>query len=107
MIDTFTRDWLATTVDPKLKSEDVVETLTKIVRESGVPIGIFCDNGSELAGRITDLWAYTNRVTQAFARPGKPTGNSLIKSFNGSFRDECLSLYWFEDYKDAKIKIES
>ena len=24
-----------------------------------------------------------------------------------SFRDECLNLHWFEDYKDAKIKIET
>ena len=107
VIDTFTRECLATTVGPKLKSENVVETLTKIVHERGVPSRIFCDNGSEFAGRITDLWAYTNKVTLAFSRPGKPTDNAFIESFNGSFRDECLNLHWFEDYKDAKIKIES
>jgi putative transposase len=107
VIDTFTRECLATTVGPKLKSENVVETLTKIVRERGVPSRIFCDNGSEFADWITDLWAYTKRVIPAFSRPGKPTENAFIRSFNGSFRDECLNLHWFKDYKDANIQIES
>jgi transposase InsO family protein len=30
-----------------------------------------------------------------FSRPGKPTDNPFIESFNGSFRDECLNTNWF------------
>ena len=30
-----------------------------------------------------------------FPRPGKPTDNGHIKSFNGKFRDECLNQYVF------------
>lgn len=107
IIDTFTRECLATTVGSRLRSEDVVDTLTKITQARGHPKRIFCDNGSEFAGRITDLWAYTNKVTLAFSRPGKPTDNALIESFNGSFRDECLNLHWFTSYEDAKVKIEA
>ncbi|MDD2242543.1 MAG: integrase core domain-containing protein, partial [Bacteroidales bacterium] len=29
-----------------------------------------------------------------FSRPGKLTDNPFIESFNGSFRDECLSTNW-------------
>ena len=35
------------------------------------------------------------RITLNFFRPGKPTDNPFIESFNGSFRDECLSTNWF------------
>ena len=70
------------------------------------PKRIFCDNGSEFSGRATDLWAYKSKVTLAFSRPGKPTDNAFIESFNGRFRDECLNCHWFESVQDAKLKIE-
>lgn len=44
------------------------------------------DNGSEFISKALDLWAYDNGVTLDFSRPGKPTDNSFIESFNGSFR---------------------
>jgi putative transposase len=43
-----------------------------------------------------------NRVTLDFSRPGKPTDNPFIESFNGSFRDECLNVNWFLSLEDAK-----
>lgn len=107
VVDTFTRECLSTTVAPRLRSEDVVKTLTAIANNRGVPEKIFCDNGSEFTGRITDLWAYHNKVTLAFFRPGKPTDNAYIESFNGSLRDECLNCHWFTSYEDAKVKIEA
>jgi putative transposase len=27
-----------------------------------------------------------------FSRPGKPTDNPYVESFNGKFRDECLNV---------------
>ena len=30
-----------------------------------------------------------------------------IESFNGSFRDKCLSAHWFMPLQDAKIEIET
>ena len=42
-----------------------------------------------------------------FSRPGKPTDNLSIESFNGSFRDECLNLNWFLSLDDAQQKIEA
>jgi putative transposase len=40
-----------------------------------------------------------------FSRPGKPTDNAFIESFNGSFRDECLNVNWFLPLEDTKEKI--
>ena len=51
------------------------------------------------------VWAYDNQVTLDFSRPGKPTDNPFIESFNGSFRDECLNVNWFLSLEDAKEKI--
>jgi putative transposase len=42
-----------------------------------------------------------------FSRPGKPTDNAYIESFNGSFRDECLNVNCFLSIEDARTKIEA
>jgi hypothetical protein len=39
--------------------------------------------------------------------PGKPWQNGVNESFNGKFRDECLSLEWFRSRAEAKIVIEN
>ena len=45
--------------------------------------------------------------TRHFRRPGKPTDNAYIETFNGSLRDECLSLHWFETLAEARQLIEA
>jgi putative transposase len=74
--------------------------------QQAVPLRIQVDNGSEFISKALDKWAYDNKVTLDFSRPGKPTDNPFIESFNGSFRDECLSTHWFLSLEDAKEKIE-
>jgi putative transposase len=39
--------------------------------------------------------------------PGKPTDNAFIETFNGSLRDECLNLHWFDSIEHAKVIIEA
>lgn len=39
--------------------------------------------------------------------PGKPWQNGSNESFNGKFRDECLSMEWFRNRIDTKIVIEA
>jgi putative transposase len=41
--------------------------------------------------RDLDFWAYHKGIVLDFSRPGKPTDNSYIESFNGKFRAECLN----------------
>ena len=53
------------------------------------------------------MWAYANQVTLDFSRPGKPTDNAFIESFNSRFRQECLNQHWFLDLEDARDKIKS
>jgi putative transposase len=107
IVDVFTRECLAINVAPRLRSEDVVRTLTKLAGVRGAPARIYCDNGSEFQSRLVDLWAYTNNVQLEFSRPGKPTDNAHIESFNGSLRDECLNIHWFRSLVDATEKMEA
>ena len=107
VVDNFTRECLAITVGRKLTGEDVVSTMEHIQSLRGTPERIQVDNGSEFISRALDLWAYENSVTLDFSRPGKPTDNPFIESFNGSFRDECLNLNWFLSIDDARTKIEA
>lgn len=53
-----------------------------------------------------DKWAYEHHVILDFSRPGKPTDNAFIESFNGSLRGECLNVHWFLSLDDAREKIE-
>src|SRR5690554_4775658 len=62
--------------------------------------------GSEFVSRDMDLWAYQKGVILDFSRPGKPTDNAYIESFNGSFRAECLNTHWFMSLDDARSKLE-
>lgn len=62
--------------------------------------------GSEFISRDLDLWAYHRGVVLDFSRPGKPTDNSYIESFNGKFRAECLNAHWFMSLDDARAKME-
>ena len=48
-----------------------------------------------------------SNIDTALSEPGKPWKNGSDESFNGKFRDECLSLEWLRNRIEAKIIIES
>jgi len=108
IVDNFSRECLAIHADQSLKGSDVTEIVTRICARAGqTPGRIQVDNGSEFISKALDHWAYENAVTLDFSRPGKPTDNPYIESFNGSFRDECLNLHWFLSLEDARTKIKA
>ncbi len=74
---------------------------------SGGPFAFRVDNGPEFISKALDQWACWNKVTLDFSRPGKPTDNAFIESFNGRLRQECLNENWFLSLKDAQTKIEN
>ena len=91
-----------------IKGIDVVEVMEALKQQNDiVPKRIQVDNGSEFMSKDFDKWAYENGVTLDYSRPGKPTDNPFIESFNGSFRDECLNTHWFLPLDDAYEKINT
>jgi putative transposase len=107
VVDIFSREGLAIEVGQRLKGEHVVEVLNRLVRQRGAPKYLFADNGAEFTGQLVDLWAYHHGVRIDFSRPGKPTDNAFIETFNGSLRDECLNLHWFAMLAEARSIIET
>ncbi len=45
-------------------------------------------------------------VALHFIQPGKPVQNAYVESFNGRFRDECLSQAHYPTLARARVEIE-
>jgi putative transposase len=106
VVDIYTRESLAIEAGQSLKGEDVAMVLNRITLQRGSPKVLFYDNGSKFTSQAMDLWAYRNGVRIDFSRPGKPTDNTFVESFNGTFRAECLDVHWFASIGEARQLIE-
>lgn len=105
LIDIFTRECLALTVDHSIGGKRVIQTLDMVTELRGFPTAIRTDNGPEFTCRVMDEWALRNGVKLDFIRPGKPVENAFIESFNGKLRDECLNENQFVLLTEADVVI--
>ena len=106
IVDDTTKEAPAIEVDVSLTGERITRTLDRLACTQGLPKVLRMDNGPEFQSKALDEWAYRNGVHLEFIRPGKPTDNAYIESFNGKFRDECLNESWFTSLEEAKKTIE-
>ncbi len=106
VIDEYTRECLAIDVAGSIRSGRVIEVLSRLVSLHGAPRYLRSDNGPEFVSRAILKWAAQNGMDMALSDPGKPWQNGADESFNGKFRDECLSLEWFRTRMEAKVVIE-
>ena len=106
VIDVYTRECVAIEVGQSLRGEHVVAVLNRLTVHRGTPRRLFCDNGSEFSSQLMDLWAYHNKVSIDVSRPGMPTDNAYVESFNATLRRECLHVHWFESLREAHDRIE-
>lgn len=107
LMDGYTREALAIEVDTSLPGPRVVRVLERLRNERRLPERIQVDNGPEFISQVLDQWAYAHGVALNFIRPGKPTDNGHIESFNGRFRGECLNQHWFVNLLEARERIEA
>ena len=107
VVDEYTRECLAIDVAGSIRSDRVIEVLAKLVSVHGAPKYLRSDNGPEFVARKILRWLTLEaNIDTAHIDPGKPWQNGSNESFNGKFRDECLSMEWFKNRMDAKIVIE-
>lgn len=106
VIDLYTRECLGICVGQNLRSSEVAEMLDTIALRRPLPQLLKTDNGSEFAGKMLDKWVYERDIRIDFSRPGTPTDNATVESFNGRLRQECLNENWFMSKEDARCKIE-
>ena len=106
IVDEFTRECLAIDVAGSIRSGRVIDLLGHLVSLHGAPRYLRSDNGPEFVATALLRWLHTADIDTAFIDPGKPWQNGTDESFNGKFRNECLSLEWFRNRMEAKIGIE-
>jgi transposase InsO family protein len=106
IIDEFTRECLAVRVGRSLTHQVVIEELTELFIERGVPVHIRSDNGSEFTAKRVRSWLKRLDVKPLFIEPGSPWENGYVESFNGKMRDELLAREIFYSLKEAQVLIE-
>lgn len=106
VIDEFTRECLAIDVNGAIRSSMVIDVLSKLMRVHGVPRCLRSDNGPEFVSKALLEWTAKESLQLSLIEPGKPWQNGTNESFNGKFRDECLSMEWFRNRLEAKVVIE-
>lgn len=106
VVDEYTRECLAIDVAGSIRSGRVIEVLSRLVSVHGAPKYLRSDNGPEFLSKAVLKWLSEAQIDCAHIDPGRPWQNGLNESFNGKFRDECLSMQWFKNRIDAKVIIE-
>ena len=107
VVDEYTRECLAIDVAGSIRSNRVIDVVSQLISTRGAPQTLRSDNGPEFVSRALLRWALKNELGMALIDPGKPWQNGTAESFNGKFRDECLSMEWFRVRQEAKVVIES
>lgn len=107
VVDEFTRECLAIDVAGSIRSQRVIEVLTRLISVHGAPRYLRSDNGPEFVSHAILKWLATAGIATALIDPGKPWQNGADESFNGKLRDECLSLEWFRSRAEARVVIEN
>ena len=110
VVDVFSREALAIEVGNRLRGEHVVRVLNRLVRKPGATQSIclptmaqrFSDHKSGSVG-LSPPGPPGLLAESPASRPTTPTS----ETFNGSLRDECLNLHWFETLAEARQLIEA
>lgn len=102
----FSRVSPAIEVGRSLTGRHVVAVLERLKAERGLPKYISVDNGTEFTSHAVEDWAQRNDVRLEFSRPGTPTDNPFIESFNGKLRAECLDQHHCASLEEAQALIE-
>jgi putative transposase len=107
VVDEYTRECLAIDVAGAIRSQRVIEVLSRLVSLHGAPLFMRSDNGPEFVSHALLEWIAQTGIGTSLSDPGKPWQNGTDESFNGKFRDECLSLEWFRSRREARVVIEA
>jgi len=106
VIDDFNREALSIEVDTSLPAMRIIRVLERLKQVRGLPSHIRLDNGPELISNTLESWALTNKVELKFIQKGKPTQNAYIERFNGTYRKEVLSFYYFKNLEEVRSVTE-
>ncbi|VWX35042.1 transposase (fragment) [Limnobacter sp. 130] len=106
VVDEYTQECLAIDVAGSIRSKRVIDVLSRLISVRGAPKYLRSDNGLEFVATKLLEWAVQEKLESVLIDPGKPWQNGTNESFNGEFRNECLSMEWFRNRLEARVIIE-
>jgi len=106
ILDEYSRESLRIGVNRQITSYNVIEELSELFLERGMPAYIRSDNGPEFVAKAVRGWLERLGVKTLFITPGSPWENGYIESFNGTLRNEVLNAEIFDTVIEARIIIE-
>lgn len=102
VLDDHNREALMIAVDTSLSSRRITRDLDRLIEWRGAPQVVRVDNGPEFTSAVFEAWARRHNIKICFIQPGKPTQNSLIERFNGSYRKEVLNTHLFTRLNEVR-----
>lgn len=106
VIDDYNREALRIEIDFSLTAERIIRALAQLIVVRGRPERLRVDRGPEFTSALFCAWCETNGIELEFIQPGKPTQNSFVERFNGSYRDGVLDAWVFTDLEQVREETE-
>src|SRR5690606_7940658 len=88
ILDEFTRECLALDVSRSIQGRHVLDTLSRLMAERGLPKHIRSDNGTEFIAAAVSGWLKDVGIQTLYIAPGAPWQNGHAEAFNSRLRDE-------------------
>ena len=105
VVEEYSRYCLAIEVATSISAPRVIQILSGLIEQWGVPEYLRSDNGPEFIAQILQDWLKERQIKTIYIKPGSPWQNAYAESFNGKLRDECLNQEWFYHLADARRTI--
>ena len=102
VIDDHNREALMIGIDTSMSARRIARDLDRLVEWRGAPQVVRVDNGPEFTSAVFEAGAQKHKIKICFIQPGKPTQNSLIERFNGSYRKEVLNTHLFLELNQVR-----
>jgi putative transposase len=106
LIDEYTRQCLTIRSQRRLRSGDILDALSEVMSERGVPQFIRSDHGPEFVAKEVQSWFEEIGIGTIYIDPGSPWQNGYVESFHNRVRDECLNQEIFLSVLEAQVIIE-
>lgn len=107
MVDDATYEAVAIVPERAMGGNQLERISEQLASTRGLPKAIRTDNGKEFCSQAMLTWAHAQGVQLFLIELGKPNQNAYIKSFNGRFRDECLTEHWFTRLSHVRVIVEA
>jgi putative transposase len=97
IIDDYNRQALWIEASLSLPAVRIIRVLDQVIEIYGKPDKLRMDNGPEFVSLAFSEWCKEKGIQMEYIKPGKPMQNGFIERFNGTFRNEILDLYVFDN----------